>query len=59
MDSFLYSTAYVKRQIEDLGLLVKVAFVGDNFEHTVRYLETQSQARAPCPDSSLRRVDLN
>ena len=41
-----YSSLYVKRQIEELGLLVNIAFVGDNFERTVRYLETQSTAVA-------------
>ena len=44
VDSSIYSSLFVKRQIEDLGLLVKFAFVGSNFEATVRYLETQSKA---------------
>ena len=44
VDSSIYSSLFVKRQIEDMGLLVKFAFVGSNFEATVRYLETQSKA---------------
>jgi hypothetical protein len=44
--SLFYSTNFIKRQIEDLGLFVKVAFVGLNFADTVRYLETQSEAIA-------------
>ena len=43
VDSNFYSSEYVKHQIEDLGLLVKLAFVGDNFARTVQYLETESE----------------
>ena len=44
VDSSIYSSKHVKRQIEELGLLVKLAFVGPNLEATVRYLETKSKA---------------
>ena len=43
VDSMFYSTFYVKRQIEELGLLVKIAFVGDNFEEVVEYLSNESK----------------
>ena len=43
VDSNFYSSDFVKHQIEDLGLLVKLAFVGDNFARTVQYLETESE----------------
>lgn len=44
VDSFFYSSFYVKHQIESLGLLVKMAFVGTNFESTIRYLENDSES---------------
>lgn len=46
VDSFLYSSKFIKQQIEDLQMLVKVVFVGDNFQSTVEYLETKSAAIA-------------
>ena len=44
MVSDFYSSEFVKHQIEDLGLLVKVVYVGDNFARVVHYLETESEA---------------
>ena len=44
MDSSFYSSKFLKRQIEELNLLVKVVFVGDNFAKVVNYLENQSDA---------------
>ena len=44
MDSSFYSSKFLKRQIEELNLLVKVVFVGDNFAKVVNYLENQSEA---------------
>ena len=44
MDSKEYSSKVVKRQIEDLGLLVKLTFIGPNFESTVEYLDKKSNA---------------
>lgn len=43
MNSPFYSTHYVKRQIEELGLLVKIAFVGDHFNEVVEYLSEESE----------------
>ena len=43
VNSVLYSTLYVKRQIEELGLLVKIAFVGDYFDQVVDYLANESE----------------
>ena len=43
MDSSFYSSKFLKRQIEELNLLVKVVFVGDNFAKVVNYLENQSE----------------
>lgn len=43
VNSMFYSTLYVKRQIEELGLLVKIAFVGDHFEEVVEYLSNESK----------------
>ena len=45
VDSSIYSSKHVKKQIEELGLLVKLAFVGPNLEATVRYMETESKAQ--------------
>ncbi len=42
--SDMYSTQYVLQQIEDLGLLVRVAFLGDNLLPTLHYLESSSDA---------------
>jgi len=44
VQSEFYSTQYVLQQIEDLGLLVKVAFVGDALLEVVRHLEQHSKA---------------
>ena len=43
VNSPFYSTHYVKRQIEELGLLVKIAFVGDHFNEVVEYLSEESE----------------
>ena len=44
MTSSLFSTSIVVEQIERLGLLVNVAFLGDGLTETVRRLEADSKA---------------
>ena len=43
MTSSLFSTSIVVEQIERLGLLVNVAFLGDGLTETVRRLEADSK----------------
>ena len=43
MTSSLFSTSIVVEQIERLGLLVNVAFLGDRLTETVRRLEADSK----------------
>ena len=42
--STFYSTDYVVQQISQLGLLVSLAFLGDNLHDTISYLENHSQS---------------
>ncbi len=46
MHSSLFSTSLIVSQIEQLGLLVNVAFVGDRLLETVAYLDGTSEAVA-------------
>lgn len=44
VNSSIYSTRHVVEQIASLNLLVNVAFLGENLQKTVEYLETKSKS---------------